>query len=950
MWLRYLFLLITLSCFAQQPSHYIVGEEDLAGTNIYSVLQAKDNRVWFSTNNGLYSYDGALFSSISAKGIKDLSLFGLTLDKEGRIYCHNLSGQVLMVENNALKVYCQIPSNYIASSFFIEFDDENKLVVSCKDLIRYNPKAKKFSKLFDFKDDIAEKLARDEQFKIYFWNDEKKYHLSKGNVDESLEKVPRLSLIQNHAYYKKDGQFLYFANLSNKAFLQKNDGLLKSVSYQIPNDASVTYRPLLSNYKDLIWLAGSKNGAYCYHTNGTPLFNNNKLFSDYFISAYLEDREGNVWLCTFGKGIIMIPNMSVIDYSNVSLLKDDDLTQITAKENTLFLGGVKGNVYALDKDKLSVKSKGFNKIEFLKYESKSNRIYVNDKVFDGNLKKELFKNDYNKYDVFENKKNDSVFYVTRSGLFYLDKMKKNHQLGYTTRTYGVFNDEENNTMWLASSTGLEIKQKGIFKKIEVGHEEIFSNGIVGINGQVWVSSTTGIYVFQKNKLIRHLTTKNKLLSDRIIKIIYQSPYVYVATNEGLQRFTADFKKHLDFTKAEGLLSNAILDFEILGSMIYVVSSKGLQCFDFNTIVKRGKLPEVLINRVFVNGADEVKNNSVLPTNENTLQFSFKAVSFLDKRNLKYRYRLKGYDDQWQSSDFFDNIAVYNKLPAGEYIFEVQLTDGLNTSESKEFVFEIEPVFWKKWQFIVMVLVLFALLLFVVYRMRINYLLEKSQKEIEKEKFSKEINKSKLAALNAQMNPHFMFNALNSIQEFILQNKKEQASNYLGDFADLMRSYLQHSQEDSIMLNDEIEMLKLYLKLEKLRFDDDFVYDVNVGHGLDIYNTRIPSFLIQPFVENSIKHGLLHKKNDRRLIVSIEKDNDEMIICKVLDNGIGRERSLEINKNKKHKSFATQASVDRFQLINQNVKGKVGIEIKDLYDENDTATGTEVILKIPVKKT
>lgn len=949
MLLRYLFLLITLSCFAQQPSHYIVGEEDLAGTNIYSVLQANDNRVWLSTNNGLYAYDGALFSSIQAKGIKDLSLFGLTADKDGRIYCHNLSGQVLVVENNALKVYCQIPSHYIASSFFIEFDDQNKLIVSCKDLIQYDSKSKTFSKLFDFKDDIAEKLACDEKFKIYFWNDEKKYCLSNGKVEASVMEIPRLSIIQNHVYYKKDGQFLYFANLSNKALLQKNNGLLKSVNYPLPNDGSVTYRPLMSKYKDLIWLAGSKNGAYCYRTDGTPLFGNNKLFSDYFISAYLEDREGNVWLCTFGKGIIMIPNMNVIDYSNVSLLKEDDLSQITAKNNALLLGGVKGNVYALDKDKLIIRSKGFNKIEFLKYEPKSGRVYVNDKVFDGDVKQQLFKNDYNKYDVFENKKNDSVFYVTRSGLFYLDKLKNNHQLGYATRTYGVFNDEENNTMWLASSTGLEIKQKGKFRKVKVGKDEIFSNGILGINNQVWVSSNTGIYVFHKNKLTKHLTSKNGLLSERIVKIIYHKPYVYVATNEGLQRFDTDFKEHLDFTKAKGLLSNPILDFEVLGSMIYVVSSKGLQCFDFNTIQKKKKLPEVFINRVFVNGADEVKNDTLLPANENTLQFSFKAVSFLDKRNLKYRYRLKGYDDQWQFSDFFDNIAVYNKLPAGEYVFEVQLTDGVNVSGSKEFVFEIEPVFWKKWQFIALVSVLIILTLLFIYRLRINYLLQKSKTEIDKEKLSKEINKSKLAALNAQMNPHFMFNALNSIQEFILQNKKEQASNYLGDFADLMRSYLQHSQEDSIVLNDEIETLKLYLKLEKLRFDEDFVYELSVDNKLDMYMIKIPSFLIQPFVENAIKHGLLHKKSDRRLLISIEKDTDEMIVCKIKDNGIGRERSLEINKNKKHKSFATQASVDRFQLINQNMKEKVGIQIKDLYDENDVATGTEVVLRIPVKK-
>ncbi|MFC4817505.1 sensor histidine kinase [Flavobacterium sp. GCM10023249] len=948
MLIRCFFLLFTWFCFAQQPSHYIIGDDELAGVNIYSALQGKDNTVWLSTNTGLFAYDGTVFTLLPMQEIKDQSLFGLTQDRTGKIYCHNLSGQVLTVENNTLKVFCQIPERLISGSMFVAFDNQNQLVVSCKDLIRFNRKKTKFEVIFDFKEDIAEKLTQDEKASIFFWNEGFQFQWHDGRIKKGTVAIPKLSLIQNHAYYKKGKGFLYFANLSNKAILQ-TERQLKTIAFAMPENQSVTYRPLIGEHKDLVWLAGSKNGVYCFQSNGTPLFNNSKLFSDFFISSYLEDREGNVWLCTFGKGIVLIPNMEVTDYSNASILEHDDLSQITKKGNLVFFGGTSGRVFQLKKGAISLLRCDFNKVEFLEYAPKSEKMFVNDRVFDAELKKEVLKNDFHKYGVFENQKNDSVFYVTRSGLFLLNPKNKNHTLGYSTRTYGLYNDEPNGVLWLSSSTGLEKRYKGKFSKVEYNGQPIFSNGIVGFNNQVWVASNTGIYVFRDQKLLRHLTTKQKLVSDRVTKIHYNAPYVYVASNEGLQRFTADFKNGVNFTKAEGLLSNTILDFEVMENLVYVVSSKGLQCFNFNTIENHKALPDIFINQLLVNGSQWEMGTTQLSSDENTLEFNFHTITFLDKRNLNYRYRLEGYDEEWRKVGFQDNKAIYAKLPAGKYTFIVQLTDGINFSKEQRFGFEIEPVFWKKWQFLLPAMCLVVLGLFLLYRLRVNYLLQKSQIQIDREKYSKEINKSKLAALNAQMNPHFMFNALNSIQEFILQNKKEQASNYLGDFADLMRSYLQHSQEDKIVLHEELETLKLYLKLEKLRFDDDFEYEIKIDPKLEVHQIEIPSFLIQPFVENAIKHGLLHKKGEKQLVVSFEKLGEDEVVCRISDNGVGREKSLEITKNKKHKSFATQASVDRFQLINQNEAKKMALEIIDVKDAEGAPSGTTIVVRIPINK-
>jgi LytS/YehU family sensor histidine kinase len=198
-----------------------------------------------------------------------------------------------------------------------------------------------------------------------------------------------------------------------------------------------------------------------------------------------------------------------------------------------------------------------------------------------------------------------------------------------------------------------------------------------------------------------------------------------------------------------------------------------------------------------------------------------------------------------------------------------------------------------------------------------------------------------------MNPHFIFNALNSIQEFILLNKKELASNYLADFADLMRSYLQHSQEDTVSVQDEIETLDLYLKLEKIRFDDDFEFYIQCDNQIDKEQTLIPSFLVQPFVENAIKHGLLHRTGLKKLSISFTKTNNQSLKCEIEDNGIGRAASAQINNKRKHQSFATKASQSRLDLLNQSTKEKIDLQIVDVFDAANNPSGTKIIIAIPI---
>lgn len=226
-------------------------------------------------------------------------------------------------------------------------------------------------------------------------------------------------------------------------------------------------------------------------------------------------------------------------------------------------------------------------------------------------------------------------------------------------------------------------------------------------------------------------------------------------------------------------------------------------------------------------------------------------------------------------------------------------------------------------------------------------LEETKKRL---KIEKQYRSSELKALRSQMNPHFVFNALNSIQEYIVLNEKKLAGKYLGKFADLMRTYLNHTQAKNVTIQEEVEALNLYLELEKLRFEESLSYQITVDENVDQYLISIPSLLIQPYVENALKHGLLHKKGDGNLFIDFTYNEDyDILECLIRDNGIGRTASIKINnmRNPTHKSFATEATKSRLDLLNHNTNKPIGETIEDLYDSNGLPIGTKVILKIPI---
>ena len=227
------------------------------------------------------------------------------------------------------------------------------------------------------------------------------------------------------------------------------------------------------------------------------------------------------------------------------------------------------------------------------------------------------------------------------------------------------------------------------------------------------------------------------------------------------------------------------------------------------------------------------------------------------------------------------------------------------------------------------------------RLRLVKDFELQQMENEKKQIELEMQ-----ALRAQMNPHFIFNCLSSINRFILKNDSKIASNYLTRFSRLMRMVLNNSQKSLISLDDELEMLELYLEMERLRFRNSFDYGITFLNTVDSDNVFIPPLLLQPFCENAIWHGLMNKEGQGRLDIELNLDNN-ILSCVIRDNGVGREKAEELKSKtaEKEKSMGLKITTERLALLNREKGLHTFYEIEDLKDENGNGIGTKVNLKI-----
>lgn len=463
----------------------------------------------------------------------------------------------------------------------------------------------------------------------------------------------------------------------------------------------------------------------------------------------------------------------------------------------------------------------------------------------------------------------------------------------------------------------------------------------------------GVYRFYNNH-----ATEIPELKGTIINYLYsekENNRLWIATNEGIfllklalkaSSFTYTIQK---ISLAQGLPTLEVNCLVVRNNDLFVGTSKGLALLPIQNIIESGltkSLVPLIIKNIKINRQDTtIVQQYDLNYRQNNLDIEFVALSYKSDKNIKYAYKMVSSNDNsdtiWHSVQ--DLHKEFSLLPPGRYEFSLRAfdIDGNATKSIKPIIFIINSPFWNTvWFKILSVLLIFSAIFLFFYLRTRNI----KKKEEEKTEINKKFAELELNALQAQMNPHFVFNALSAIQNFILNNNAEEATDYLSRFSRLMRLFLESSRNKYIALSEEKVLLEYYIQLEQLRFKDKFTYQIILEENVSL-DTEIPSLLLQPFVENAINHGLVYKRtNDGYLNINFRRERNKLI-CIIEDNGIGREKAAEIKNRslKPYKSRGTEITKERLRSLELIESTKIDIEILDKVDENLIPQGTKVTI-------
>ena len=341
--------------------------------------------------------------------------------------------------------------------------------------------------------------------------------------------------------------------------------------------------------------------------------------------------------------------------------------------------------------------------------------------------------------------------------------------------------------------------------------------------------------------------------------------------------------------------------------------------------------------------------------ENKIELETGTIDFYSKGKNSIRYKLEanGKTATWQYAPAYYTIR-YEGLPPGKYKLILQAANAGNefNGPAKSLLINITPAFWNTWWFRV---IAFLFLVDLIYafiqwrtRQRFRLRLERSENARQLAELQQQKIELEMQALRAQMNPHFIFNSLNSINRFILQNNRQQASEYLTKFSKLVRMILQNSQTPLISMESELECLKLYLEMEALRFNYHFSYKISVPKELEIEMLKVPPLIIQPYAENAIWHGLMQKEENGQLDIEVSQEKDYLLL-KITDDGVGRKKAAELASKSAtmHKSMGLRITEHRITMLQSSNRNDSPVAINDLVTADGRAAGTEVTIKIPI---
>jgi ligand-binding sensor domain-containing protein len=938
-------LLLTISAYAQElPIIKYTTQQGLGHAVVYRIYEDKNGFVWFSTDNGLTRFDGENFKNFSeADGLRSSFIFGLT-ENDTATVISTFGGGLQLTDGYTIDTTTHLSKQINFPISVTQF--KNALWVVDRNL--FLTKVTKYSSK-TYQNDITYNVKKINN--VFVVNNEL-YACTYGiyKYNEQLDKFEKV----NFKWNTESGFAFtnYAIPFDNENLLVNSQSILlaniktKEVKEILPGNFNFGSHNLLKLADETVLIADS--GGKLFHLSNT-LDSAKVILEGAVINDMYQDKQGGIWLATYGQGVWYLPGLQVKSYPIAGLInphieisdnntasvfsfnkraihisagakqiKEDVTTDLRYNAGNLYLQRnqltnevIAGNVGSISRIRGQL-------IETLNFPSTQSAFLVD---ADGNYWAGMRMGLVSINQTFTESKpiegfnadiirclsdgpSESILVGTHRGLFifYPKKNNKISPLLIPEAINGIVRDFRRNIYWIATNNGLFTLDTN--NNVTKVFPALRCNAIAtDNNGNVWTATSEGLLLFHQNRF-RILNQYSGIQNDLI---------------------DVEYNQHND--------------------RLYLLSATDVSIFNVSKWLAGYKpFPlKVIVSDILADGSPVRAGNKmrILPANTQSIVVQCSAGYGYSNHEVSMWYSIN--DGPWVNAGKLRRLS-FLQLPYGEFAVKLKLQDAINhtSSPTETLLFTIEKPFYRQYWVIVLGSVLFIAALSVCI-----VLIYKAVLRAKIKKFIEDQRKSELEqkVLRNMLNPHFLNNAINSIQLFVTRNDQRKTLGYLSKFARLMQVNLELLENSRISLEKELKNIELYLEFEKLRFEGRLQYSINHSPELSLTHWKVPSLVLQPFIENAIWHGILPKENGGTVSIFIQEENNILRIT-IEDDGIG----LETSKANKHtlpgkNSRGTSIITERFELLNHTKPGHALLVIDRKYD-NVPAEGTKVIITIP----
>ncbi|HET9824464.1 MAG TPA: histidine kinase [Chitinophagaceae bacterium] len=990
--------------------------EGLSNNSVTGIAQDGDGYIWISTNHGLNRFDGTNFKqflhSDKTNPIPDNAIFSIGMLPRDELAVATDDGAQIISTKTLQAKNLEIPTEdalryWSHACRYVSTDENGNYGVSSKTgfyIFSHDGKLKKRYDRYTIKD-IGQSwmmfgshvyqmpdgnMMQENASGLYV------YENKKNQFIEAQYRYPGFKSILSQILTRRDIFFfvskfnIVFINTVSNSFdlVDLVTGSVKRFTISVNLLQEVGWQSKPTRVKENTWALNSKNkGFFLFEVDTIQqriLFSQRKYFSDYFCNIVFCDRQHRYWIGTTD-GIFMQNSQPQSIKSFPVLTKTDTNFSITAlhiDSTKIFAGTDKSEVLIIDRRTKQIirnidlgKEQGFPKVITRFFLNQPDTLWVSTSMgahwintrtfttgllFNKVLAQTFFLSKQNKVWFSGNEVNKIFIYDRATGG--LDSIDNSANPLLNVNLASGFAEDGKGNMWIGGDAiaRWNARERKIDTLItHLSTQKNMKKGFDVMNdsqGGIWAMvNDDGIAKIAGDNSVLHYRPENfqpDFRGNAVPTLI--SDKIYMATNNGVGFFNTKNGKTIVFNSYDGMPEGLITSYAFYndirdGSTWFSCKKRICEIPAYSALNYTNtptlKISQIsLINDTTINFPGE---KIALRHDQNDISISLSAINFIDPDNMRFAYRIKNdRDSVWIDAGKQSNILLTNISPGNyELQFKVYAFDNKWPEQMKEIAIKIRPPFWNTWWFLTIVSLTLATVIFLFYKNRIAEVRTKAR-------IDRQMAEYEIKALHAQMNPHFIFNCLNSIRQMILNNENQQASHYLSKFAHLIRITLNHSSKPFISLQNTIDYLKRYLEMEQIR-KSNFSYQIHVDDSLQPGDIFLPPMLIQPFIENAIWHGASASNEPIDIHINFFLRNDQLV-CVVDDNGIGIQASLKNKYNQEdvthdHHSLGIDNVRQRIQVLNEkyNLDSKVTIEDKR-STAGDEACGTLVTLYLPVK--